>query len=118
MALTRRTPVPEAWNKTWKPRLWRRAPPPEPQQRRPARPQAKPTEVTHYVYHDEHDNPRYRVIRMSNKVFPQERYDADEQTWKDGKGCMNGVERLPYRLPELLAAPNKPVFIVEGEKDA
>ena len=36
-----------------------------------------------------------------------------------GKGCMSGVARLPYRLPELLAAdPAAPVFVVEGEKDA
>ena len=29
---------------------------------------------------------------------------------------MEGVERLPYRLPELLASPAS-VWIVEGEKD-
>lgn len=35
------------------------------------------------------------------------------------KGCVAGVPRLPYRLPELLAAdPAAPVVIVGGEKDA
>ena len=32
---------------------------------------------------------------------------------------IKGVRRVPYRLPELLAAdPALPVFIVEGEQDA
>jgi hypothetical protein len=32
---------------------------------------------------------------------------------------MAGVERLPYRLPELLAAePDQIIFVTEGEKDA
>jgi hypothetical protein len=32
---------------------------------------------------------------------------------------MDGVQRVPYRLPELIEADaSKPVFVVEGEKDA
>ena len=30
---------------------------------------------------------------------------------------MDGVERLPYRLPDLLAAAEAEVWVVEGEKD-
>jgi hypothetical protein len=30
---------------------------------------------------------------------------------------MDGVERLPYRLPEILAADTSEVWVVEGEKD-
>jgi putative DNA primase/helicase len=42
--------------------------------------------------------------------------------YKESKGCLNGVERVPYRLQELLehlrTDPAVPVFVVEGEKDA
>ena len=31
---------------------------------------------------------------------------------------MKGVRRVLYRLPELLARPDEPVYVVEGEKDA
>jgi hypothetical protein len=31
---------------------------------------------------------------------------------------MSGVARVPYRLPELLAADDRVVYVVEGEKDA
>ena len=59
-------------------------------------------------------NVRYQVMRKAPKAFVQRR--------PDGKGGwvwnMEGVEPLPYRLPELLAAPDKSVFISEGEKDA
>ena len=31
---------------------------------------------------------------------------------------MQGVDPLPYRLPELLAETSRPVVVCEGEKDA
>ena len=55
-----------------------------------------------------------RVQRTAAKKFWQQH--ATDSGWENGapKG-----ERIPYRLPELLAAdPAKPVYIVEGEKDA
>lgn len=53
-----------------------------------------------YVYTDEKGNLLYKVVRYPGKRFKQER------------------RFVPYRLPALLEAlPDKPVFIVEGEKD-
>ena len=70
--------------------------------------------VAEYDYCDPAGNVRYQVVRKAPKFFVQRR--------PDGKGGwvwnMEGVEPLPYRLPELLAAPDKSVFISEGEKDA
>ena len=70
--------------------------------------------VAEYDYCDPAGNVRYQVVREAPKFFVQRR--------PDGKGGwvwnMEGVEPLPYRLPELLAAPDKSVFISEGEKDA
>jgi hypothetical protein len=55
-----------------------------------------------------------QTIRYSPKGFSQRR--------PNGNGGyiynLHGVELVPYRLPELLAAdPSLPVFILEGEKD-
>ena len=36
--------------------------------------------------------------------------------WREGRGCMDGVGRLPYRLTEMVASDY--VVVVEGEKDA
>src|SRR5215208_507945 len=56
----------------------------------------------------------YQVIRFAPKTFRQRR--------PDGKGgwswSLNGVQRVPYRLPELLAADKQaPVYVAEGEED-
>ena len=54
------------------------------------------------------------MLRFNPKGFAQERL-------VDGKWVLGvrGVRRVPYLLPELLAAPKEEtVFIVEGEKDA
>lgn len=70
--------------------------------------------VATYDYRDETGALRYQVVRWQPKDFRQCRPDG-------GGGWINnmgGVEPLPYRLPELLAAPDKIVFITEGEKDA
>ena len=74
-----------------------------------------------YTYCEDDGAPRYRVTRKrkpdGSKFFPQERYDPAAGSWIGGRGAMDGVGRLPYRLPELLAAdPDKPVLVVEGEK--
>src|SRR5262249_7679824 len=55
-----------------------------------------------------------RVTKSGKKSFPQ--YHLENGCWVKGKP--NGPA-LPYRLPELLAAPpNATVQICEGEKDA
>ncbi|WP_236571682.1 phage/plasmid primase, P4 family [Rhodovarius lipocyclicus] len=56
----------------------------------------------------------FQVTRHDPKDFRQRRPDG-KGGWLWG---VKGVELVPYRLPELLAAPTDvPVFIVEGEKD-
>ncbi len=57
----------------------------------------------------------FQVVRYADKSFRQRRPDG-QGGWISN---LDGVERVPYRLPELLAAdPNEIVYIPEGEKDA
>ncbi|MGI8913000.1 MAG: DUF927 domain-containing protein [Chloroflexota bacterium] len=83
----------------------------------PERPAAKGTTrwiVATYDYTDEAGTLPYQVVRYEPKAFKQRR--------PDGKGGwvwnLAGVRHVPYRLPELLAAPNDAdIYIAEGEKD-
>ncbi|MBT6485516.1 MAG: DUF3987 domain-containing protein [Planctomycetaceae bacterium] len=70
--------------------------------------------VATYDYCDEEGNLQFQVIRFEPKGFRQRRP-------KEGGGwdwSVKGVRVVPYRLPELLAEPQRPIFVVEGEKDA
>jgi putative DNA primase/helicase len=70
--------------------------------------------IAEYGYRDRDGEVRYQVVRLEPKTFRQRQPDGEGGwTWN-----ISGVEPLPYRLPEMLAEPNKPVYIVEGEKDA
>jgi len=76
---------------------------------------------TAYLYKDEQGQVVFRVIRgpivAGKKSFGQHPPDGNGG-WRTGQGAMNGVRRVLYRLPELLAAgPTASVFIPEGEKD-
>jgi hypothetical protein len=72
-------------------------------------------EVARYPYRDRDGNLLFEVIRYlkpdGEKVFRQCR--------PDGRGGviwnLDGIERVPYRLPELLKAET--VYLPEGEKD-
>ncbi|AGY56631.1 RecA-family ATPase [Gloeobacter kilaueensis JS1] len=66
--------------------------------------------VATHVYEDTEGKPAYRVCRTDPKGFFQQRYAGG--TWQNG---MAGVDRIPYRLPEVIAADL--VVVVEGEKD-
>ena len=70
-----------------------------------------------YSYEDESGRERYQVIRAppngSKKQFWQRRPDG-HGGWINN---LRGVERLPYRLPDLLANEDARVLIPEGEKD-
>lgn len=70
--------------------------------------------VAAYDYFDADGVLQFQVCRLDPKDFRQRR--------PDGKGgwswSIKGVQPVPYRLPQLLAQPDAPVFIVEGEKDA
>jgi predicted P-loop ATPase len=68
--------------------------------------------ATDYVYTQANGTPYLRVCRTADKRFWQQKWD--------GKGWVNGAPKglkIPYRLPELLAAEHDDVFIAEGEKD-
>ena len=65
-----------------------------------------------YDYHDADGQLIFQVCRMEPKDFRQRRPDGNGGfIWN-----MQGVERVPYRLPEVIKADE--VLIVEGEKDA
>jgi putative DNA primase/helicase len=74
--------------------------------------------VASYDYRSENGELLFQTLRFFPKDFRQRRPDGKgEWIWN-----LQGVRRVLYRLPELLAAknadPKRPVFVVEGEKDA
>jgi len=72
--------------------------------------------VATYDYTDAAGALLYQTVRFAPKGFCQRRPDGrDGWVWKDALG---GVARVPYRLREMLAAPTRTLFVVEGEKDA
>jgi 5S rRNA maturation endonuclease (ribonuclease M5) len=80
----------------------------------------KPEVVARYPYTDEHGEVLFTVERYepgfdgARKSFAQRPANG-----KRGSGAMNGVRRVLYRLPQVLAAAKagQTVFVVEGEKD-
>src|ERR1022692_3468437 len=71
--------------------------------------------VATYNYHDASGKTVFQVVRYSPKDFRQRRPDGNGGwIWK-----MAGVERVLYRLPEILRAVENanPIYICEGEKD-
>jgi RecA-family ATPase len=68
-----------------------------------------------YQYTDESGTLRYQVLRYDNpKTFHQRRPDGNGGwIWN-----LNDVQRVLYRLPDLLQYPDGTVFVCEGEKDA
>ncbi|MGI6417834.1 MAG: DUF3987 domain-containing protein [Thermoguttaceae bacterium] len=69
--------------------------------------------VKTYDYRDESGTLLFQVCRMEPKDFRQRRP-------KPGGGwdwSVKGVRTIPYRLRELLAEPERPVVVAEGEKD-
>ena len=70
---------------------------------------------TTYDYVDANRNLLHLAIRYRNKEFKQIRPDGNSGwVWN-----LKGVEKVPYRLPEVLAAikTGETIFIPEGEKD-
>lgn len=84
-------------------------------QRRPPQPEREASGrlVDTYLYRTATGEDSYRVLRYEPKTFRQQRWVGGAWAWG-----MEGVARVLYNLPELLAAGDKPVVIVEGEKDA
>jgi putative DNA primase/helicase len=81
---------------------------------RHAAPQPRRRAVATYDYRDEGGKLLFQALRYEPKDFRQRR--------PDGRGGwyynLDGVRRVLYRLPELIAsAPAALVFVAEGEKD-
>jgi DNA-binding PadR family transcriptional regulator len=75
-----------------------------------------------FLYENADGSTRYRVQRKVNpfnrkdKTYPQNPPDGSDG-WKTGAGAMEGVGRILYRLPEVMAAdPSEVIFICGGEK--
>lgn len=97
---------------------------------------AKRIVVGRFDYHDAQGAVVYQAERVEfrnpngsyvlkdgkhEKKFLLRRHDPDRPgEWISGRGCMVGVTRVPYRLPELLEAlaHGRRVVIVEGEAKA
>ena len=69
------------------------------------------TENSRYTYHKVDGSVAFFVIRTEPKDF--------RPMTTDGKLSLEGVERVPYRLPKLLQGikDSKLVLLLEGEKD-
>ena len=69
-----------------------------------------------YVYTNAQGEPVYRVLRFEpaggKKTFKQQKVNPGG--WAN---TMDGVERVLYRLPQILAAGDNAVWVTEGEKD-
>lgn len=68
-----------------------------------------------YDYTDENGTVLYQNVRFEGKKFSQRHQDKDgRDVWN-----LNGVRRVPYRLPELIGLTTlQDVVMTEGEKDA
>jgi len=64
-----------------------------------------------YKYVDENDELLFEVCRTASKKFFQRK--------REGVNGINGVRRVPYRLPKVIAAvaAEDTIYIPEGEKD-
>lgn len=80
--------------------------------------QVTPSVVATYAYKDEHGEVLYEIQRLIPKSFRQRAKDPKTGEWREGKGAMDGVRRLPYRLPQIKALEKGTLLlIVDGEKD-
>lgn len=69
--------------------------------------------VATYSYTDEDGVVLFEVVRFEPKDFRQRRPDGrGGWTWN-----LDHVRRVPFHLPQLLAANGRTVHVVEGEKD-
>ena len=73
--------------------------------------QTKVRETERYQYFKEDGSLAFSVIRSHPKDF--------RPLQPDGHLDLNGIERIPYRLPELIKSiqSHETIFITEGEKD-
>jgi hypothetical protein len=68
-----------------------------------------------YDYTDSTGALVFQVLRYEPKNFSQRRPDPDHPGgWINN---LQGVDRVPYRLPDVLQFPDATLFVCEGEKD-
>ena len=71
--------------------------------------------VALYDYPDADRTLLYQVARSADKDFSQRHPNPDKRSGWEWN--LNGVKRVPYHLPQLLAEPTAETFLAEGEKD-
>lgn len=75
---------------------------------------SSPRIVATYDYQDKDGRLLFQICRLEPKEFRARRPVPGGWVWN-----LTGVPRLLYRFPNLLrAAPDEPIIVVEGEKDA
>jgi RecA-family ATPase len=77
----------------------------------PTSPQGKI--IATYDYTNESGELLYQVCRLEPKDFRQRRPTGTGWIWN-----LDGVRRVPFRLPDLIKYNFGTIFVVEGEKDA
>jgi putative DNA primase/helicase len=71
-----------------------------------------------YDYRDCDGNIAYQKCRYRPKSFSWRRPDINNPGKWIKQGALNGVQRVPYRLPEILSSnDDTPIVITEGEQD-
>jgi hypothetical protein len=69
--------------------------------------------VATYDYCDAAGAVLYRQVRFEPKGFAPQ-HPTNDGGWQFG---LNGVQRVLYRLPQLIAEPKRTAFVAEGEND-
>jgi RecA-family ATPase len=85
------------------------------------RAKAAPTPPASYPYVDAKGGVAYVVERLPptpTNPKPFRQYRPQPGAGPIYQGVFDGVDRIPYRLPELLGSPHATIFVTEGEKDA
>jgi putative DNA primase/helicase len=74
--------------------------------------QTKPKVTDSYDYYDEHGELLYQVLRYEPKTFRMRRPSGEGWTY-----CLDGLRRVLFNLPAVMASPSQTLYYVEGEKD-
>lgn len=83
-------------------------------------PRRRGNDVAIYLYEDEHGEVLFRKVKTETgdpehpKMFRCER--LIDGRWTTKKGILDGIRKVPYRLPKFINSPT--VIITEGEKDS
>jgi hypothetical protein len=81
------------------------------------KPNGKWSPLAEYVYRDANGEPYLLVKKYldanGKKQFPQFHWDGKQ--WLEGKPA---GPKIPYNLPQIIAAPTAVIYVCEGEKDA